>query len=1773
MWDIDGAGDPSIQGFAADSSVNLASSISFKIKTSANYTITIFRLGYYQGLGARQIATVTPTARTQPACLEDAATGLYDCGNWAVSATWTVPATAVSGVYIALLHRTDTGGESHIPFVVRDDSSHSDIVMQTSDTTWQAYNTYGGSSFYQGGPTDRAYKISYNRPYLTRNGATKRDWLFSNEYPTIRFLESNGYDVSYMSGVDTDRRGSLIQNHKIFLSVGHDEYWSGAARSNVEAARDTGVNLAFFSGNEVYWRTRWESSIDGSSTNFRTLVSYKETRSDAKIDPSSQWTGTWRDPRFTPPAVGGGDPENGLTGTQYMVNDIDMPINVPAQQGRNRFWRNTSVASAAAGGGSSSAAPHSVGYESNEDVDNGFRPAGLIRLSTSTSSTTEYLYDFGKTVAPGTTTHHMTLYRAASGALVFSAGSVQYGWALDDYHDGTSTSPDPAIRQATINLFADMGVQPLTLESALTSGTKSTDLTGPTTAITTPSQGQTLNNGTQLTVSGTASDAGGGVVAGVEVSLDGGETWHPATGTTAWSYAGIISGSGTVAIQARATDDSANIGPSASRNVAVACPCSIFGQNVPKTPSVADSSAVELGIRFASESDGFVTGVRFYKAAANTGTHTGSLWSASGTRLATGTFTGEGATGWQTLTFASPVAVTAATTYVASYTAPSGRYAGDPWSFSYRDTTTSPVKALRSTASAGNGVYGSPGSFPSGSYESTNYWVDVTFSAAASTAPAVVSTSPESNVTGASTTAPLSATFNVPISPNTATFSVTGPGGAVAGTTSLDSSSKVLTFTPASALAVGTQYNATVAGAESTGGGSMNSPYSWGFTTGGACPCSVFAGSAVPTTADAGDGAAVELGMRFTPSSNGTVTGVRFYKAAANTGTHTGSLWTAGGVQLATGTFAGESASGWQTLTFASPVAVTAGATYVVSYYAPNGHYPADGGYFTTDVTNGPLTAPGTTNGVYRYGTGGGFPTGTWNASNYWVDLTFTAAPPDTTAPVVSAVSAAPGETSATVTWTTDEASTSVVAYGTSASSLTGSASASGTTTSHTMTLTGLTAGTTYYYRVTSADGSGNSTTSPASGSAPASFTTTTPGACPCSVFAGSAVPTTVDAGDGAAVELGMRFIPSVNGSVTGVRFYKAAANTGTHTGSLWSASGTRLATGTFTGESASGWQSLTFASPVAVTAGTTYVVSYYAPNGHYSADGGYFTTDITRGPLSAPGTTNGVYRYGTGDWFPTSSWNAANYWVDITFDAAPPDETAPVVSAVGAAPGETSTTVTWTTDEASTSVVAYGTSASSLTGSASASGTTTSHTVTLTGLTEGTTYYFRVTSADAAGNSTTSPANGSAPASFTTRTAGACPCSVFDGSAVPTTVDAGDGAAVELGMRFIPSVNGSVTGVRFYKAAANTGTHTGSLWSASGTRLATGTFTGESASGWQTLTFGAPVAVTAGTTYVASYYAPNGHYAADGGYFTTDITRGPLTAPGSNNGLYRYGTGGGFPTGTWNASNYWVDLTFAPDTTAPVVSAVSAAPGETSATVTWTTDEASTSVVAYGTSASSLTGSASASGTTTSHTMTLTGLTAGTTYYYRVTSADGSGNSTTSPASGSAPASFTTTTPGACPCSVFAGSAVPTTADAGDGAAVELGMRFTPSSNGTVTGVRFYKAAANTGTHTGSLWTAGGVQLATGTFAGESASGWQTLTFASPVAVTAGATYVVSYYAPNGHYPADGGYFTTDVTNGPLTAPGTTNGVYRYGTGGGFPTGTWNASNYWVDLTFTPTP
>ena len=801
-------------------------------------------MGYYQGNGARKIvsnmAPSVPYPQSQPACLTFSATGLIDCGNWAVSASWTVPSTAVSGLYLAHLVRNDNGGSSIIPFVVRNDASHSDLLFQTSDETWQAYNTYGGNSLYSctvacppGNPGGYkgAFKVSYNRPFHTADDDQGRDWFLYSEYPMIRYLEANGYDVSYTSGLDVETRGSLLTNHKVFLSVGHDEYWSGGQRANVEAARAAGVNLAFFSGNEVFWKTRWESSADGSNTAGRTLVTYKETHFDAPTDPQDPpvWTGSWEDPRFSPPADGG-RAQNALTGQLFEVNAGTSDIQVPAAYGRLRLWRNTPVASLAGSQVATlGAGTGTLGYEWDVDVDNGFRPAGLFDLSSTTVSGLQVFTDYGTNTATGTKTHHLTLYRASSGALVFGAGTVQWSWGLDSGNP-SGRAPDPTMQQATVNLLADMGAQPATLLSGLVAASASTDTSAPTSVISSPTTGSTTPDGTSVTVAGTATDTGGGVVAGVEVSTDGGSTWHPATGTSTWTYSWVAHGSPSTVIKSRAVDDSGNVetpGPGVTVNVT--CPCSIWGAGTLGGADSGDGSSIEVGVKFTSDTFGTVNGVRFYKPSLDTGTHVGDLWSASGQLLASATFTGETTSGWQQVLFSSPVPVTANTTYVASYFAPKGHYAETGGYFFPSTnpppdgggiTDSPPLHALRGGGANGtNGVYvyAATSKFPNLNYQSENYWVDPVFTP--SPAPGQVS-----GVNATAQYAAAAVAWTAPSGSTATSYTITPYVGTVAQASTTVSGLPAPTSALVTGLTNGTSYTFTVTASNPNGTGPASAP-------------------------------------------------------------------------------------------------------------------------------------------------------------------------------------------------------------------------------------------------------------------------------------------------------------------------------------------------------------------------------------------------------------------------------------------------------------------------------------------------------------------------------------------------------------------------------------------------------------------------------------------------------------------------------------------------------------------------------------------------------------------------------------------------------------------------------------------------------------------------------------------------------------------------------------------------------------------------------------
>ncbi|MFJ6653867.1 DUF4082 domain-containing protein [Microbacterium sp. NPDC091313] len=1826
VWDISGAGDASIQGFATDISVNAGSTVDFKVDTDASaYTIDIYRTGWYQGLGARKITSVPVTAtlpQTQPQCISDQTTELYDCGTWGVSASWNVPADAVSGVYIAKLTRSDTGGASHIIFIVRQDGNTSDVLFQTSDPTWQAYNSYGGADFYQGAANGRAYKISYNRPFATRQGLTARDFYFSSEFATVRFMERNGYDVSYIAGLDTDRRGGELLNHKVFMSVGHDEYWSGAQRANMEAARDAGVNMQFLSGNEGYWRTRYEDSTAGTAGDQRTLVSYKETWSWGKIDPSSQWTGTWRDPRYATQSQGAGLPENALTGTMYMVNDVALPVTVNTDEGNTRLWRNTDLAGMSAGS-SVALADQTVGYESDEDVDNGFRPEGLIRLSTTVGDTSQYLRDYGNTVTAGTTTHHVTLYKAASGALVFSAGSIQWGWGLDSTHDVAQPAADPRMQQAQVNLFADMGVQPGSLMSGLVAATRSTDTVAPTTTITSPTAGQTIAHGTAVTVTGTAADTGG-QVAGVEVSTDGGDTWHPATGTTTWSYTYIQQGYQQATVIARAIDDSANFSRAGtSVALSVEGPYTVFGAETPSLASSSDTDALELGLKFTPTTDGYVTGVRFYKGANNTGTHTGTLWTSDGQRLATVTFGGESPDGWQTALFTTAVAVTAGTSYVVSYTAPNGGYAYTADYWPYQNTASSPLSVSPTVGAASPGVFAAAGQFPTTTYEDSNYSVDAVFEATPGTTVRLAAQTPAPGAGSVDPGSAVTAVFTGDVTASSVSLTLaTAAGASVAGTLSYDPATRTARFAPAAPLAAYTSYTVTLA-ATAADGSAVDVGVPWTFRTAeavapaGQCPCSLYTPLQTPPISSDADSASVTVGTRFTVSQAGVITGIRFYKGRTNTGTHVGTVWDASGTALGSATFTDETASGWQTATLAQPISVQPGQTYTVSYVAPAGNYAVGPSEYASSFTRGPLTVPAQ-GGAFTYN--GGFPSNS-SATSYYVDVVFQQSaqgPALLSTTPASGATAVAADTSISATFDSALTSTPTVTVTAGSTTVAGTTSLSSDRTTVTFApAAALPSGASVTVRLTglaSASGTGADRSW--------SFQTASPTPAAVSFF-GTGTPTATASNDGTSVELGLRFTTSVAGQVTALKFYKASGDTATHTGTLWAPDGTALATVTFQSESASGWQRAVLSTPVALTPGQTYTVSYLSPQGRYVATSNAFTSAVSSGPLTAVSPNNGTYRYGAGGTMPSSSWRSSNYYVDVEF--TPGSGSTPAVSVQSKTPTgasvATSTAISATLSADATSpTLQLNQGSTAVAGtSAYASSTRTISFSPAAALTAATTYTAVVRiGGQVLDQWTFTTAAPDVPGSTDT----------LFGTQTPSVTAATDTAAVELGTAFTVARAGTVTALRFYKGVGNTGTHVASLWNAAtGERLATVTFGTETASGWQRAALSQPVAVTTGTTYIASYLAPNGRYAITPQFFTSSVTNGSITAPGGSNGRFLYGAAGGMPTGSWNSSAYFVDAEIVFGSTSPSPSpsasaspspSTSPSPSPSASASPSPSPSASASPSPSPSASASPSPSASASPTpaptaaasaqspaggatdvppTATVTVTLQpapaaaslGLTGpqgavpGTSTYDAATGkllytpTDPLGWSTAYTATVTSPSatvtggswSFTTAAqPPVVAAQTIFGNATPQNPWWADPDGVQVATRFSVSAAGTASGVRFYKGDANTGQHTGYLWDSTGKLLAQVEFVNETASGWQTAQFSTPIQLTPGTEYRVGLYSTTGRYAVDLGGLAGATQVGVFSTPA--NGsAYTYSRN--YPAQT-SSHNYWVDIVFDAT-
>lgn len=369
----------------------------------------------------RPSVTTSPSPAGPPVPVTSAATGLIEC-RWPTTFTVQTDPTWTSGAYVAKLVRDD-GYDAHVPFVVRADERKGTAVFQASFTTYQAYNAWGGSSLYDGTPP--AVEVSFDRPFVEGNGAGQYFWY---EHYFVAWAESRGFDLSYLTNLDVDRDPSLLEGQRLFLSVGHDEYWSRREREAVQAALANGTDLAFFSANSAYWQIRVEPAR-GDGRPGRTEVCWKR-RADAE-DPQRGTpleTTQWRDAPVN-------EPEGALIGVEYSDwEKLDWPWIVAAAS--SWPYEGTGLADG-------DAIPGIVGYET--DRTDSATPPGTTVLAHS-----PVVDVFGRHDVQEATTRDLP-----SGAFVFAAGTVEWSWGLSK-----PSVADPRVQRITENVFRRAGLDP-----------------------------------------------------------------------------------------------------------------------------------------------------------------------------------------------------------------------------------------------------------------------------------------------------------------------------------------------------------------------------------------------------------------------------------------------------------------------------------------------------------------------------------------------------------------------------------------------------------------------------------------------------------------------------------------------------------------------------------------------------------------------------------------------------------------------------------------------------------------------------------------------------------------------------------------------------------------------------------------------------------------------------------------------------------------------------------------------------------------------------------------------------------------------------------------------------------------------------------------------------------------------------------------------------------------------------------------------------------------
>jgi streptogramin lyase len=419
-----------VEGYASDSSVAAGETLRIYVSVSRAQGVRadVYRIGYYQALGARLVKSLARVAVSpQPIPTADSNTGLVEC-EWQSAFELLIEASFTNGYYLCKL-TNDDGMQSYVPFIVRESGRLAPLLVKASVTTWQAYNRWGGVSLYinelpdsVGFESARGFQVSFDRPYAP---GTDIGWI---EYAFIRFLEQNGYDIGYVTNIDLDRSPELLNNRRLFATCGHDEYWSLTERNAVQSARDAGLCLAFFSGNTGYRRIRLDSSSSGAAR--RVITCYKS----GSLDPVGNALDTTADAESAPNRR----PENEIMGVLWAgwANLRGFPCLISNPD--HWIYEGTGVKA-------NDSLGHIVGCEWDVVSNNSVSPANLEVVTDS-----PVLHEYGF-VSRATS----TVYYPTATSFVFAAGTISWGEALSG-----PAVVEPRLQRVTENILARAGVFP-----------------------------------------------------------------------------------------------------------------------------------------------------------------------------------------------------------------------------------------------------------------------------------------------------------------------------------------------------------------------------------------------------------------------------------------------------------------------------------------------------------------------------------------------------------------------------------------------------------------------------------------------------------------------------------------------------------------------------------------------------------------------------------------------------------------------------------------------------------------------------------------------------------------------------------------------------------------------------------------------------------------------------------------------------------------------------------------------------------------------------------------------------------------------------------------------------------------------------------------------------------------------------------------------------------------------------------------------------------------